>query len=222
MGVTLNYLDKKLVQEWEKEYGSKNKYLQYINRLEAIDTEYFYQQADVIFNCKARHLRKTTLKKHIGCIKELTRYGPALENKELCPFAIAYVFWRLRLQFFKDSEDVDNLFACHFNKSNFREYGYPVLPYKFTEWLRILRLERVVLPESISGSRTVYMWVINHLIKELIIAEFYRCFEYGLNWLYEEKKKYTISSIYSFKYMPKFLIHRDGNNYFCVEKIKKN
>jgi hypothetical protein len=84
----------------------------------------------------------------------------------------------------------------------------------------MLQEENVVMPNSISYSRNTYLWVTGHLIKELITAEFYRCLEYGLNWRDNSKKKYTINSIYSLKYMPKLIIHKNGNQYYFFKKPK--
>jgi hypothetical protein len=83
-----------------------------------------------------------------------------------------------------------------------------------------LQEENVVMPNNISYSRNTYLWVTGHLIKELIIAEFYRCLEYGLYWRDNSKKKYTINSIYSLKYMPKLIIHNDGNQYYFLKEAK--
>ncbi|WP_312475616.1 UvrD-helicase domain-containing protein [Neobacillus sp.] len=184
------------------------------------DIVYSYQQAQSVCNSIARHFRKTVLKEHICCIKELTRYRRTLMEEEICPFAIAYVYWRLRLQGFKKYEYVDNWGTTPFFKESAQDYGYPVYSYKFKEWLRELQEENVVLTDNISSSRNTYMWVLNHLIKELVIAEFYRCLEYGLNWRDNHNKNYTINSIYSLKYMPKLLIYKDSNQYYCIKEAK--
>jgi len=85
----------------------------------------------------------------------------------------------------------------------------------------MLEDEGVLLFEGISSSRTTYLCVINHLIKELIIAEFYRCLEYGLNLRHNKNNNYTIDSIYSFKYLQKFLIQRERNKYYCFREDKR-
>lgn len=64
---------------------------------------------------------------------------------------------------------------------DYTDYGYPVYTYKLNKWLRELQEENAILPDNIASSRNTYLWVVNHLIKELVIAEFYRCLEYGLN-----------------------------------------
>jgi len=53
------------------------------------------------------------------------------------------------------------------------------------------------------------------------MAEFYRCLEYGLNWLNVHKDDYKISTIYSFKYMSKMLINKDTNKYICIKEEKQ-
>lgn len=141
-------------------------------------------------------------------------------KKEICPFAIAYVYWRARLQGFKRPEFVDNWGTAPFFKERCQDYGFPVYSYKIRNWLRELQEENVVMPNSISYSRNTYLWVIGHLIKELIIAEFYRCLEYGLYWRDNSKKKYTINSIYSLKYMSKLIIHKNGNQYYFFKEVK--
>ncbi|MDR7001725.1 hypothetical protein [Neobacillus niacini] len=171
-------------------------------------------------NSIARHLRKTILKKHIGCIKELTRYSNKINKDEYCPFAIAYIYWRARLQGFKRPEYVDNWGTAPFFKERCQEYGYPVYSYKIRNWLQELQQKQVVLPDSFSYSRNTYLWVTGHLIKELIIAEFYRCLEYGLHWSDNSKKNETIKSIYSLKYMPKLIIHKNGNEYYFFKEAK--
>jgi hypothetical protein len=220
LGENQDFLDRRLERERVKKVSFLHTRKHYQEFFEFRDVTYSYKQAHNVCNSIARHLRKTVLKKHICCIKELTRYKNTLLKEEFCPFAIAYVYWRIRLQGFKKYEYVDNWGITPFFKDSAQDYGYPVYSYKFEEWLRELQEENVVLPDNISSSRNTYLWVVNHLIKDLVIAEFYRCLDYGLNWRDNNKKNYTISSIYSLKYMPKLLIYKDANQYYFIKEAK--
>lgn len=216
------FLDRRLVRTRLGE----NKFLKtedmYENFFNKIDLEYSYQYTDKICTSVARHLRKTILKKHICCIKEFTRYEKELKNEEICPFAVAYVFWRLRLQGFKSSSDVDNWGKAPFFKQNYRFYGYPIYTYKFQNWLDLLQYDINIFPKSISSSRNTYIWIVNHIATEMFMAEFFRCLEYGLNWRESTIENYSIDSIYSFKYMPKLIITKDGNCYYITKRQNTN
>lgn len=211
--------NRNITNTYQQFFESKNLEYPYKQFFEREDLVYSYQQTQNVCDSIARHFRKTILKKHIGCIKELTRYRETLEDEEICPFAIAYVYWRLRIQGFKKYEYVDNWGTTPIFKERDLDFGYPVYTYKFYDWLQELQ-RGLVIPEDMSFSRNTYLWLVIHLIKEMIIAEFYRCFEYGLNFR-DNNKNYTISSIYSLKYIPKFLIQREGNKYFCFREDKR-
>ncbi|KPB06371.1 hypothetical protein [Bacillus sp. CHD6a] len=212
------YLDKCLVKERvRKRPYLKNEYY-YESLFENKDVEYSYNETDKLFNSISRHLRKTILKNHISCIKELTRYRHDINDENLCPIAIAYVYWRLRLQGFKSYEDVDNWGTAPIYRFRILDYGYPVSSLRFKNWLKELEGEGI-LPSSISLSRHTYLWIINNFIGEMIWAEFYRCLEYALNWNNQENI-YTIDSIFTFKYMSKLIIFKTEGNYYLIKGTK--
>jgi hypothetical protein len=75
IGANPEFLDRRLVRERTNKFNFLSTKKQYQEYFEEKDSEYSYQQADKVMNSIARHFRKTILKKHIGCIKELTRYS---------------------------------------------------------------------------------------------------------------------------------------------------
>ncbi|MFS0672583.1 hypothetical protein [Ornithinibacillus sp. 179-J 7C1 HS] len=86
-----------------------------------------YLMCNQLFKSIARHLRNTILKKHIGCIKNFTRYSDNLVLEDVCPYAIAYIIWRSRLQNFKSMDYVDNYGTTPFCREHYTRYGYPIV-----------------------------------------------------------------------------------------------
>lgn len=187
------------------------------------DIKNLYVETNKYCSSIARKIRHTILKKHIGCIKELTRHREKLQDKNICPYAIAYCLWRARTQGFKGYKDVDNWARPPFGRVHFDELGYPVNNSKFYDWIRNLEIDNTVLPSSLPSNLFTYSWFIQHIVGEMALAEFYRCLEYAANWINKKNVKYSVDDVPIFKYMPFILIkNKEGKlSIYKKEKIDK-
>jgi len=84
-----------------------------------------YLSSNQIMNSIARNLRKTILSKHKKCIKSCSTNLLETSPDMICPFALAYVLWRKRLQSFRAINYVDNGGKTPFNGSHYSTYGFP-------------------------------------------------------------------------------------------------
>ncbi len=172
-----------------------------------------------LFNSIARHLRKTILKNHIGCIKHFTRCAEkeTLTNKDVCPFAIAYTVWRTRLQRFNKVDYVDNYGMPPFGREYFN--GYPI----YRGYGLISNLLGQVESEDKAGRRALFHWKMNRFVGELILADFKRCViaakdfanNNGFDWGY----------INSFEHLSKVIIEppvKPNNKYYLYLKISSS
>ncbi|WP_188455564.1 hypothetical protein [Virgibacillus oceani] len=153
-----------------------------------------------LFNSIARQLRKTVLRKHIGCIKHFTRYHDDITKKELCPFAVAYVVWRMRLQHYRGMGEVDNFAKPPLSKLHITSYGYPVNHgYELiSDFLNQLKLAEKY------GTHAIYHWKMNRFVGEHILSDFKRCLVAAEGFI--DGKDFNWNYIDSFKHLTRAII----------------
>ncbi|WP_188455563.1 hypothetical protein [Virgibacillus oceani] len=128
----------------------------------------FYTFSFKIYKSIARHLKKTLLKNHITCIARLKRKAP---DKEMCPYAYAFVNWRKNLEGLNHYSDSEN-------GLKYKRHSEPML--EFTLKQNNITLKDLIEDIKVTFPKTArnhqLIWVINKIIPILILNHFY-------NWL---------------------------------------
>lgn len=214
-------LEKNIVKGRINKHPSLHSIYSYINKYQKEELEKTFIITNNLFQSIARKYRKTLLKEHIGCIKELTRKGEGINNDNLCPMAAAYCYWRKNSQGFRSYIDVDNWGTAPYRRFRVSENGYPVIHHNFSTWLYLMENEEIVLPSELTTSLISHNWCINHIVAELIVANFFRYIEYFKNKQLNGDN-YNIEDIPVFKYMPLLLLNKQKDALTIYKKEKSN
>jgi hypothetical protein len=179
--------------------------------------EKIYTNIQQIFSSIARHYRKTILRNHIKCIKNITR-NDKLIIEENCPFAMAYVYWKKRYQGFKDMKFVDNGGLSPLFKSSLMDTGIPINHFydSIKNLYKNYRYEKYLT----DGFINYFTWHINRIIGEIIIGDFKTHLQAAKNHI-NKGTKLSHKVLNSYKFMPKIIFKnysKEDHDYFIYIK----
>ncbi|QMV44726.1 hypothetical protein [Cohnella cholangitidis] len=183
---TVYYSNKLIAGKTQKNYEKsikKNDYWGSMFFNERIDEE-IYEQTEKTYSSLAARLRRTVLKDHIRCLKKI------FKEKETCPYAYAYLNWRVCIEGLMKHSDV---IKPHYK--TYRKNHTGLLSAAHQEYFRGVRIYKNKKENVLDIERT--KWAINHLFYHILLKHFY-------NWLeFAAKKKYMIDGkVYYYYYSP--------------------
>lgn len=129
--------------------------------------EKMYRSSLTNFKSIVRHLKKTVLSEHKTCIARFKKMAP---DKEICPYAYAFVHWRMNVERLKEYWEVEN------SEKLRKTYPYAYLPKQDQFYLdKIIDELQSNFPDLINQKGV--LWLLNKIICIIIHNHF-------KNWLH--------------------------------------
>ena len=161
-----------------------------------------YIDTNTIMNSIARNLRKNLLKKHIRCIKDYTMNAQQGLAKGYCPYAIAYVNWRRRLQRYRGDSAVDNWGTVPLSRERISYFGFPIVTGYY--FLRDLIYDHISTFETENHGYYSLRWIINRYVAEMVYSDFKRCLIEAESYM--KIGKVNIDFLDGYSYIPKLAL----------------
>ncbi|EST53801.1 hypothetical protein T458_14740 [Brevibacillus panacihumi W25] len=161
-----------------------------------------YLETRQIFKSIARYYRNTILFKHKKCIKRLVKMYP---DNQICPFAYAYVHWRMNIEGIPNYWQVDNSFRCNNSTMFDHFYSKPDNTSLFTLFMQWTKSPPFI------NNKIAMKWGVNHVAVQLLTHHFN-------TWLkiankFAPQRGIILTREHSYKNMPFFTISYSENGY---------
>lgn len=180
------------------------------NEEQEINIDDIYISSKRTFSAIARRLRKTILKKHIGCIK---RYKRNSLIQETCPYAFSYIHWKQHIQGYENHFQVDNTYRPKRWFNYFIEFASKQ-DHKYLE--SIYQQLNLLIESTYKNKQVIIEMIMNRIMAFFVIEHFY-------SWLnitaYSNKNQFELNNNQTYSNIPFFYIKITGN---IVELIWDN
>lgn len=130
-------------------------------------SNYFNQEIKSVISSAAKHFRKKFLKKHRSCIGRIRFLSQYLGiQRDFCPIALAYLYWRKHIDNLTDITDIDRLSQPQ--AKYFEQFIFSQVNTAYLKWIKLNKDYTKVNPVGIS-------WLIRQVVWTELVRLFNEC-----------------------------------------------